>query len=257
MTEKASKARSFRVPLADLTEGERLLPADAAHYVTRVRRLIRGDAFVAFDPVAALESNATLLEITRDRVLCRLEAPRPGEVPDGARVTLIQCAGKGDKLEDVIRSATALGAASIVFAESERAVVRFGTSDADKRQARFRAIALDAGRQSGRGDLPTISVAGSLADAFGRTAPGAAKFCLDPEASTAFFEALQGHRGPELVLLIGPEGGLTAAEYDAAESAGFVRVRLGKFTLRTELAAAAALGALAAFSYGVPNRSAL
>lgn len=249
MTDKSRKSRSFRVPLAELAEGERVLPEEAAHYVTRVRRLARGDGFIAFDPAAALEADAIVLEVTRERVRCRLEAPRPGDVPDGPRVTLIQCAGKGDKLEDVTRSATALGAAAIVFAESERAVVRFGTSDSDKRQARLHAIALDAGRQSGRGDLPAISLARSLLDALHQTAPGALKLCLDPEASTPFFAAFEGARAAELVLLIGPEGGLTAAEYDAAESAGFVRVRLGKFTLRTELAAAAALGALSAFSF--------
>lgn len=255
MTEKNSKVRRFRVPLADLEEGERVLPEEAAHYVTRVRRLARGDAFVAFDPVAALESDATLLEITRDRVLCRLEAPRPGDVPDGPRVTLIQCAGKGDKIEEVIRSATALGATAIVFAESERAVVRFNTADAEKRRARFHAVALDVARQSGRGDLPTISLARSLADAFDQTASGDLKLCLDPEATTTFSQAFEPRRVPDIVLLIGPEGGLSAAEYEAAERAGFARVRLGKFTLRTELAAAAALGALSAFAYGLPNRA--
>lgn len=249
MSENGSKTRAFRVPLANLAEGERVLPEDAAHYVTRVRRLARGDTFVAFDPVAALESDATVLEASRDRVLCRLEAPRPGDVPDGPRVTLIQCAGKGDKIEEVIRSATALGASAIVFAESERAVVRFGTWDADKRRARWHAVALDAGRQSGRGNLPTISLAASLADAFEQTNSGAVKLCLDPDASVPLFEGFEGHRGSEIVLLIGPEGGLSVAEYDAAETAGFIRVRLGKFTLRTELAAAAALGALAAFFF--------
>jgi 16S rRNA (uracil1498-N3)-methyltransferase len=250
MTDKGSKGRSFRVPLTDLAEGERVLPEEAAHYVIRVRRLARGDTFVAFDPVAALESDATLLEATRERVLCRLEAPRPGYVPTGPRVTLIQCAGKGDKIEEVIRSATALGATAIVFTESERAVVRFGAADGEKRRARFHAVALDAGRQSGRGDLPVISIAESLTEVLQRTAAGALKFCLDPEGSKPLFEGLESYAGPEIVLLIGPEGGLAAAEYDAAESAGFTRVRLGKFTLRTELAAAAALGALAAFLGG-------
>lgn len=249
MSEKASKPRTFRVPLADLAPGERVLPEDAAHYVTRVRRLARGDVFIAFDPAAALESHATVLEATRDRVLCRLEPPRPGEVPDGPRVTLIQCAGKGDKIEDVIRTATALGAAAIVFTESERAVVRFGGADTDKRHARLQAVALDAGRQSGRGDLPEIALAGSLPEALARTTSGALKFCLDPEASTRFYDGLTGYRGEEIALLVGPEGGLSSAEYDAAQAAGFTRVRLGKFTLRTELAAAAALGALAAFAY--------
>lgn len=250
MIERSSKGRVFRVPLADLAAGERVLQDDAAHYVTRVRRLARGDTFVAFDPVAALEADATVLEATRDRVLCRLEAPRPGYVPDGPRVTLIQCAGKGDKIEEVIRSATALGATAIVFAESERAVVRFGSSDSEKRRARLHAVALDAGRQSGRGDLPTISIVESLTEVLERTAPEALKLCLDPEGSIPLFERLEGYAGSEIVLLIGPEGGLTPAEYDAAESSGFTRVRLGKFTLRTELAAAAALGALAAFLCG-------
>jgi 16S rRNA (uracil1498-N3)-methyltransferase len=249
MHEKGSKSRVLRVPLSDLAEGERVLPDEAAHYVTRVRRLARGDTFIAFDPVAALESDATVLEATRDRVRCQFEPPRAGNVPDGPRVTLIQCAGKGDKIEEVVRSATALGATAIVFAESERAVVRFGSSDGDKRRARLHAIALDAGRQSGRGDLPAISLAGSLLEAFQQLAPGTLKLCLDPEATESLVQRLGSYAGPEIVLLVGPEGGLTGAEYGAAEGAGFARVRLAKFTLRTELAAAAALGAVAAFLF--------
>jgi 16S rRNA (uracil1498-N3)-methyltransferase len=238
----------LRVPLDDLAAGERRLPEEATHYLTRVRRLAPGDVFVAFDPERGLEADAVLLEVTRSEARCRLQTPRPGRVASGPRVTLVQCAGKGDKIEDVIRSATALGVSELVFAESERTVVRFAASAADKRRSRLAAVALDAARQSGRGDVPRLPDPLPLADALARLdASASERLCLDPRAEVSLISVLSASPlTTAIVLLIGPEGGLSDAEYAAAESAGFQRVRLGPFVLRTELAAAAALGAVTA-----------
>ena len=247
MSERRGPARVLRVPLGELTPGERRLPEDAAHYVARVRRLAPGDTFVAFDPERGVEADAVLLEATRAEVRCRLDEPRPGRVPSGPRITLLQCAGKGDKVEDVVRSATALGVAQIVFAESERTVVRFRASAADKRRARLAAVALDAARQSGRGDIPHLSDPSSFADALTRPElADAVRLCLDPRAETPLFFAIPSALPSAIAVLIGPEGGLSESEHAAAENAGFRRVRLGSFVLRTELAATAALAALAA-----------
>jgi 16S rRNA (uracil1498-N3)-methyltransferase len=238
--------RVLRVAVEGLAAGERTLAGDAAHYVTRVHRLAAGDTFVAFDPGARLEADAAVLEVTRREARCRIGAPRPARVLGMPGVTLVACATKGDKLDDVIRAATALGASAVSVVESRRSVPELG-GGAAKRFARFRAIAIDAARQSGRGDLPELSGPASLADALARlAAEHALKLCLEPTAERSLGPALAERGDRALVLLVGPEGGFTDDELADAEGAGFSRVRLGRLVLRAELAAVAALSAVVA-----------
>jgi 16S rRNA (uracil1498-N3)-methyltransferase len=236
----------LRVAVERLVEGERELDAGAAHYVTRVHRLAAGDTFVAFDPDARLEADATVLSVGRRDVRCRLGDPRPARLLGMRGVTLVVCATKGDKLDDVIRAATALGASAVSVVESGRSVPELG-GGAEKRFARFRAIAVDAARQSGRGDLPDLFGPAPLAAALTSLAASSAlRLCLDPAATRSFGAALADRGARPLSLLVGPEGGFTEEELELSEGAGFVRVRLGELVLRAELAAVAALAAVVA-----------
>jgi 16S rRNA (uracil1498-N3)-methyltransferase len=241
------RGRTLRVPLDGLTAGERTLDGDAAHYVVRVHRLAAGDVFLAFDPSACTEADATVLAVAKRGVRCRLEAPRAAARLGLSGVTLVVCATKGDKLDEVVRAATALGASRISIVESERSVPELGS--AEKRFARFRSIAIDAARQSGRGDLPELVGPAPLSDVFARfSTSDARKLCLDPAAETSLGALLSTRGEQPLALLVGPEGGFTQAELDAAERAGFVRARLGELVLRAELASVAALSAVVAHS---------
>jgi len=238
-------ARLVRLALEGLREGEHPLAAEPARYLTRVLRLREGARFTAFDPAACVEAEATLVVIERERVIARFEAPGPARVVGSRGVTLVQCAGKGDKVDEVVRAATALGAGSIVLATSERSVARPAASS--DRAARLQAIALDAARQSGRGDVPALRgplPLGAVLAELG--ASPALKLCLEPTAAQTLGEALRERAGRELVLLVGPEGGYSDGEREAAREAGFALVRLGALVLRTELAGMAALGAVLA-----------
>jgi 16S rRNA (uracil1498-N3)-methyltransferase len=125
-------------------------------------------------------------------------------------------------------------------------VARVEGERATRRRERWRAVALDAARQSGRGDVPEIEGPRPLADVVGAFGSSpATKLCLDPSATEPFARALPSPQKP-VVLLVGPEGGLSDDELAVADRAGFSRVRLGPFVLRTELAGPAALGALLA-----------
>jgi len=183
--------------------------------------------------------------VERERVIARFEAPGPGRLIGSRGVTLVQCTGKGDKVDEVVRAATALGAGSIVLATSERSVARPVASS--ERSARLQAIALDAARQSGRGDLPALRGPLPLLTLLAELgASPALKLCLEPTAEQTLGQALAGRAGRDLVLLVGPEGGYSDGEREAARAAGFSLVRLGSLVLRTELAGTAALGAVLA-----------
>jgi 16S rRNA (uracil1498-N3)-methyltransferase len=242
--------RAVRVPISKLSPGERRLEPESAHYLARVHRLRAGDTFVAFDPDARLEAPGEIVRVDHEAVSVRLGETTNARAVPLLEVTLIQCAGKGDKIDDVVRSTTALGVHAVIVAESARSVARLDPARGEKRRERWGAIALDAARQSGRGDTPAVEGPRRLDDLLATLAADpATKICMDPLALTSFTDAVRGGAPSRtFVLLVGPEGGLTDEELALAERTGFTRARLGPFVLRTELAATAALGALVAIS---------
>jgi 16S rRNA (uracil1498-N3)-methyltransferase len=217
-----------------------------ARYVARVHRLGPGDRFVAFDPEARSEADATVVSVGRS-VRCEVGAVRASSSVAATGLTLLQAVGKGDKPEQVIRDATALGADRVVLVATNRSVVRLDAERAETRRQRWRGVAVEAARQCGRGDLPTIDGPCSLEEALSATARDAFRFHLSPDASQTLAAALDARRpGDAVAVLIGPEGGFDPVEESAAAAAGFVPVRLGDFVLRTETAAVAALAVIVA-----------
>lgn len=227
-----------RAPLSPIAAGEQTLSRELGGYLVRVLRLRAGDRFVVFDPDAGIEADAVLV---RDvPALARVEAPRAVTPVAGRAVTLLQGLAKGDKPEQVLRAAVALGARRVVFARTERSV-----GGAELRAERLRAVMLDAARQCGRGDLPVLvgllDLEAALALADGR------RFVLAPGAPRSLIAALHEEgAGEPVTLAVGPEGGFAPAESALLQRAGFEPVRLAAYVLRTELAAVAALAVIAA-----------
>lgn len=218
------------------------MPREAAHYLCVVHRLEPGSAFVAFDPEFCLEAQGKIVSVDRARVACEFDAPSSARATT-LGVTLLQATAKGDRLEQVVRGATALGVERIVFVVAERSVAR----PSDVRRERLRAISIEAARQSGRGDLPTLDGPVPLAERLAALTDWVGlKLCLSPRATVPLAERIQSSTpGSAALVLVGPEGGLSDAELRAAAHAGFLDAGLGPLTLRTELAALAALACFA------------
>lgn len=238
-------ARTVRVFVPELVGGERLLDDAASRYLLRVHRLGAGDRFIAFDPDAALQAEGNVVAARGRRALCRFGEPGPASHVPGFEVTLLQGLGKGDRFDRVVRDATALGVRSVIAVETARSMVDLGDRAAARRE-RWRTIAVEAARQSGRGDAPRIEGPLRLGEALGARAD-ALRLVLDPEASASLAVRLQDWSPAQpLVLLVGPEGGLSPEELAEARAAGFSPARFGEFVLRTETAATAVLGAVVA-----------
>ncbi len=237
-------SKRVRVPLSDLQAGERLLEAKTAHYLRDVLRLRAGETFVVFDPDTKLEADARLAE-SSDGTYAGIGALRSATRGSGSGIVLIQALGKGDKTEQVVRSATALGVAELHLVESARSVARVGERGAAKR-ARLEAIALDASRQSGRADVPKIVGPHPLERELQASRDVAGiKVCLVPGALRSLRSlTADWSLGSPIALLVGPEGGLSDEERAAAEASGFVPASFGELVLRTEIAGIAVLGAL-------------
>lgn len=232
-----------RLPLSGLAEGARALPPEAARYVARVLRMRAGDALEAFDPRAGLVAEARIARVQGDDVditvgSLRAEAPQPPLV-------LVQGYPKGDKLGDVVRDATELGATLVIPAICARSIARPDAAKAGAKAERLASIAAEAARQCGRTRAPEIAPPLPLSDALDLARAHAAHRFVLWERATAPL-------GPELsrvdaragaAFVIGPEGGLADEEVERAESLGFLARSLGPVVLRTETAATAVLGA--------------
>ncbi|MBX3202853.1 MAG: 16S rRNA (uracil(1498)-N(3))-methyltransferase [Labilithrix sp.] len=237
---------TVRAPVSDLAEGERALPAETSRYLCRVRRLGPGDGFLAFDPDARTEADATILDASADAARIAVGALRPARVLATADLVLVYALAKGDKVDAVVRDATELGATRVLVTRTERAVVKASGDRATDKLSRWRRIAEQAARQCGRADPPAVDGVFAWADALEHAADCDARFCLDPHAEVALGRELAApiERGASIAFAVGPEGGLSGAEIELARASGFLPVSLGPFVLRTETVAAAVLGAV-------------
>jgi len=144
-----------RVPLTPLVTGAFVLPEAAARYLVRVLRLREGDGFEAFDPRAGVVAKGAVLSIDRDVVQVVLDDVSPVSLGEPALV-LVQGYPKGDKLGDIVRDATELGATIVIPAIAARSVARPDEKKAASRAERLAAIADEAARQCQRVRAPTV-----------------------------------------------------------------------------------------------------
>jgi 16S rRNA (uracil1498-N3)-methyltransferase len=223
-----------------------VLPADRAHYVTRVLRARVGDALVVFDGRGG-EHRATLERATRQEVAIAVGEHLERDVESPLAVTLALGISRGERMDLALQKATELGVAAVRPLFTERTVVDLAGERLQRRMAHWRGVLTAACEQSGRTRLPGLHPPASLSQhlsAHAETAVPHTGLLLDPQAATGP-TALPRPEGP-VTLLIGPEGGLSDAERAAAYHAGYRGLRLGPRVLRTETAPLAALAILQA-----------
>jgi 16S rRNA (uracil1498-N3)-methyltransferase len=226
--------------------GERvaLAPDDARKLVTVLRRQ-NGDRVQVVDAAGA--EFAARLDIDGKSVHVLLDAPAPhgAGVPETrARIVLAQAIPKGQKMDFIVEKATELGVAAIVPLRSERVT---GERTGDHKQERWQRIARSAAQQSGRSRVPVVEPVVGW-DGLRATFVDYDRVYVAWERAGAAplrerFEADGDVAGP-ILIVIGPEGGFSAAEVDLAQAGGALPISLGPRILRTETAALVVLAAL-------------
>jgi 16S rRNA (uracil1498-N3)-methyltransferase len=217
------------------TRRARVGGADARHLV-KVLRLKEGDEVIAFDGEGR-EWPARIERATPTSVELALGPERVTKTESPCAILLGQGAGKGDKLETVVRAATELGVAEVVPVLTARAV-----AEGAGKTERLRRIAAEACKQCGRSRVPVVHPPEPL-DAFLARAEACELKLVPWEGGGSPMREL---RGParSVALLVGPEGGLATEEVERAKSKGFRPVTLGPRILRTETAGIAAVAAV-------------
>jgi 16S rRNA (uracil1498-N3)-methyltransferase len=233
----------FHVPQS-LAEGASVaLSETAAHHAARVLRLRVGDAVTLFNGAGG-EYPATITAIGKHDVTVAVQRHDAVERESPLAVTLVQAISSGERMDLTIQKAVELGVARIVPVESERCVVRLKGERAAKRAEHWRQVVVSACEQCGRNRIPEVAAIAPLDDWLAAEPGDAQRWVLLPGAERALRELPRPARAIEL--LVGPEGGFTATEVEAAQRAGFAPLRLGPRVLRTETAAPALLAALQA-----------
>jgi 16S rRNA (uracil1498-N3)-methyltransferase len=218
---------------------------DESHHLARVLRLKAGDTVVAVDGTGR-DYTVRLERVSAEAVGTIVEShARNAESP--LPITLVQGLPKGDKLEAIIRAVTELGAARVVPVVTARTVVRLDAGRGATRLARWQRVGREAAKQCGRTRLPEIEAARPLSAVIEAPADAAClRLCFWEEAPTPLTEVITSLASPPAaaIVIVGPEGGLTADEAGAARAAGWRVVGFGPRVLRTETAGPAIVAAL-------------
>ena len=232
----------FYAPDLDPDAKTTTLPADEALHLTRVLRLGEGDRIAVFDG-RGREFLAKIAAASRDRVQVDL-IERVTPVPE-ARVplTLVQAVLKGDKMDDVVRDATMMGVAAIDPIVTTHTIARI-KDESGRGTERWSRVAVSSAKQCRRATVPAIARARPYSEWLAGGGVGLRLILVEPSAGAAGDQSLhllEDHAPAALALLVGPEGGWSADERDAAERAGCIPVTLGALTLRADAVAVAAI----------------
>lgn len=210
------------------------------HHWVRVLRAKELDQAIFFNGKGG-EYIVTLTEINKKNAFVSIDQFNPINRTAPAKVILGQVMSKGDRMDYAIQKATELGVTTIQLLTSERCEMRLRYERDQKKLDHWQSIAIAACEQCGMNKLPNILAPISLTDWVKSAQLPQSRFVLAPNKGQ---ENVVLNSQPDLALLIGPEGGLSEAEIDAANQNHFQNWCIGDRVLRTETAPVVALSIL-------------
>lgn len=213
-------------------------------HIGKVLRMQPGDKLqvVSDDGVSAL-AEVTAISETTVTVRC-LEVLAESHEP-AVKITLAQGLAKGEKMDFIIQKAVELGAYSIVPVAMEHSVVRLDGAKADKKVERWQKIAEAAAKQSKRDIIPQVQAVQSVSQMLANNNCKTKIIAYECEDRMSLKTALrEAGQLDDLLLIIGPEGGISEGELAKTREAGAVPVSLGRRILRAETAGLVAMSAI-------------
>jgi 16S rRNA (uracil1498-N3)-methyltransferase len=214
---------------------------DEAHHAVAVRRLREGERVVLTDgrgrscEGAVGATGKRRLDVVADTVV---DHPEPAPA-----VIVVQALPKGDRGELAVEMLTEVGVARVVPWAASRSVAVWKGERAERSLAKWRATAREAAKQARRPWHPVVDPLAST-DAVAALVADADLAVVLHEAATDPLAGLDVPDAGTVVVVVGPEGGLTDDEVAVLVAAGARAVRLGREVLRTSTAGPAAVAAL-------------
>ncbi len=231
----------FVAPAQDLASDRIVLRGQEGRHASTVRRLGPGERVDVTDG-AGLLAECTVVAARQGELELAVDSRRTQPRPE-PRMAVLQAIPKGDRGELAVGLLTEVGVDTIVPWAADRCVAIWRGERAGKAQARWRSAAVQAAKQSRRAWFPDVTGQADLAAAVLRVEAASLAVLLDPLADVPV-SAVELPPTGEIVLIVGPEGGISPAEAEALSRAGAMAAALGPTVLRASSAGVVAAGIL-------------
>lgn len=222
-----------------------VLAGDEGRHAVRVKRMRVGEQILLADG-QGLIADAVVEHAEGDELTARLMNVRSEQRPE-PHFVLVQALAKGDRDLQAVEAATELGVDRIIPWQAERSIVQWRGDRAAKAHRKWVAQAEAATKQSRQALAPQVSDVVNKSGLVQQMAQARLAIVLH-EAASEPLASLELPDDGEVLVIVGPEGGITPAEIEAFETAGARSVRIGSTVLRSSSAGPAALAALFARS---------
>lgn len=216
------------------------ISGEAHHHMSRVMRMTVDDqVFLVFNDQTAVKAKI----VTIDNEKVTLEEVEKEDLHRELPIDVTIASGfpKGEKLELIVQKGTELGAHDFIAFPGESSVAKWDAKKQQKKQQRLNKIAQEAAEQSHRQALPTVNFASEKELIAHFTDYDAVLIAYEESAKQGeqaqlvqTFQQLKA--GQKLLVVFGPEGGLTPKEIESFQAAGAKLCGLGSRILRTETA---------------------
>ncbi len=230
--------------LAGVTPGSVVeVTGDEAHHAVAVRRLRVGEEVVLTDGLGTSATGA--VASTGKRVFAVTVSTLSADPRPEPAITVVQALPKGERGELAVEVLTEVGVDRIVPWAASRSVAVWKGERAARSHARWQATAREAAKQSRRSWLPTVTALASTPDLVSLISEADLALVLHEDA-TVPLGSVDVPAAGRIVVVVGPEGGISPDELASFADAGALRVRLGAEVLRTSTAGVVAVAALLA-----------
>lgn len=219
------------------------LTGPEGRHAAAVRRIGAGESV---DLVDGQGKRASAYVLGSDRTGLTLRVDEVSEEePPSPRLVLVQALAKGDRDDQAIEAATELGVDAVIPWQAQRSIVQWRGERGRKAHGKWVDAVTAAGKQSRRARFPDVEPLVELKGLGQRVAQASAAYVLHEEATEPLAAVELPDEG-DVLLVVGPEGGISPDELEALTAAGALVVRLGRTVLRSSSAGPAAVAVLSA-----------
>ncbi|MFG3661153.1 16S rRNA (uracil(1498)-N(3))-methyltransferase [Streptomyces sp. NPDC047706] len=224
------------------SDGRYVLDGPEGRHAVSVKRLRAGEDVILTDGAGRRARCVVVATEGKDRLIVRMDsvAEEPEAEP---RITVVQALPKGDRGELAVETMTEVGIDAIVPWAASRCITQWKGERGAKALAKWRATAREAGKQSRRVRFPEVADAATSKQVAALLAKADFAAVLH-ESGTEPLAAAELPTGGEIMLVVGPEGGVAPEELSLFAEAGAPAYRLGPSVLRTSTAGTAAAALL-------------
>ncbi|RMH43915.1 MAG: 16S rRNA (uracil(1498)-N(3))-methyltransferase [Gammaproteobacteria bacterium] len=227
--------------------GEIIIADGAFHHLCRVLRAKPGQTVTLFNG-DGFDYVGTLTAVSKREACIRIDHHTKNVASPTLSITLLQAVSKGERMDWAVQKSVELGVSRIVPVLTERSVVRLTAERWEKKVNHWQQVAISACEQSGRSDIPIIAPVQTLSQAWQALPTESLRLVASPDGQRKLRDLNDTQVVQGVVILVGPEGGLTDTELNALTPQP-IKISMGPRILRTETAPLAFLAGLHAL-YG-------